>query len=328
MERRKRFGRPKEDEGESKGTEQMHSSVPTKKPRFAAGTPVSKPFVPPGGGRPRPFSGEVASHDRSTGLYRVAYDDGDSEDLGEEEVAAIVVAAGGEEGGEDHSNDPRNDLLPEGATPYDGGVLDAGTRVLVSSSPSGELYRATVVRARDVSSYAFPVPARLGKTRQDARLEFLLKYDGRKNPERSYFPSDAVRAVMRGGELRKKGPEARYTTVWTSSAGLKRAAKPNCSSEESGQRKKKKKKKSEAASSDKLKAGGSTSSRKRKPESKPAASSARPSESKKGSTGVPKPAARGCIPPHREWTPEEIRVFMRGLDEYGKCECVLAVHFK
>ena len=59
---------------------------------YPQGTQVSKEFEDPDdSGRMKPFSGEIKSYDKDLALYKVVYEDGDSEELNGKEVSEILV---------------------------------------------------------------------------------------------------------------------------------------------------------------------------------------------------------------------------------------------
>lgn len=58
---------------------------------YPQGTQVSKEFEDPNDGNKKLFSGEIKSYDKELALYKVVYEDGDSEELNGKEVSEILV---------------------------------------------------------------------------------------------------------------------------------------------------------------------------------------------------------------------------------------------
>ena len=73
-------------------TSEPEGEAPVNSGRIKLGTKVSKMFVD--NGRRRPFLGSVTGYDPETRLYRIVYEDRDTEDLFEDEVRVIILKRG------------------------------------------------------------------------------------------------------------------------------------------------------------------------------------------------------------------------------------------
>lgn len=107
------------DEGAGEGRKPEAVMPPSAKmaasmPKHAVGTTVSKNFYDDEIGEERPFSGKVTAYDADEKLYKIEYEDGDTEELDEGELSMIACAKGKQNIGKKQKR--KNKVPEEGET--------------------------------------------------------------------------------------------------------------------------------------------------------------------------------------------------------------------